>query len=55
MKKNELTQAVDARITETRTALQTVYDALNKGQKQKLVKDETVKALFDQYGVEYGE
>lgn len=55
MKKTELTQAVDARITETRTALQTVYDALNKGQKQKLVKDETVKALFDHYGVEYGE
>ena len=53
MKKTELTQAVDARITETRTALQTVYDALNKGHKQKLVKDETGKALFDLYGVEY--
>ena len=55
MKKTELTQAVDVRITEIRTALQTVYDALNKGQKQKLVKDETVKALFDLYGVKYEE
>lgn len=55
MKKTELTQAVDVRITETQTALQTVYDALNKGQKQKLVKNEAVKALFDLYGVEYSE
>ena len=55
MKKTELKQAVDVRITETRTALQTVYDALNKGQKQKLVKNEAIKALFDMYGVEYSE
>ena len=53
MKKNELTQAVDIRISETRIALQTVYDALNHGQQKQLVKDETVKALFDLYGVEY--
>ena len=54
MKKTELTEAVATAKAETRTALQTVYDALNKGQKQKLVKDETVKALFDLYGVQYG-
>ena len=53
MTKAELTQAVDARITEIRTALQTVYDALNSGQKKKIVKDEAVKALFDLYGVDY--
>lgn len=41
-------------IAETRTALQTVYDALNQGQQKKIVKDEKVKALFDRYGVEYG-
>ena len=55
MKKTELTQAVDVRITETRTALQTVYDALNPGQQKQIVKDEAVKELFDLYGVEYGE
>jgi hypothetical protein len=38
---------------ETKTALQTVYDALNKGQQQKLLKEESAKELFDRYGVEY--
>lgn len=36
---------------ETKIALQTVYDALNKGQQQKILKNEEVKALFDRYGV----
>ena len=55
MKKSELTAAVNAAKDETRTALQTVYDALNQGQQKKIVKDEKVKALFDLYGVEYSE
>lgn len=55
MKKSELTAAVEAAKTETRTALQTVYDALNQGQQKQIVKDEAVKKLFDLYGVEYGE
>lgn len=46
----EKAQAVKA---ETKEALQTVYDALNQGQQKKLLKDEAVKALFDQYGVIY--
>ena len=41
--------------TETKNALQTVYDALNKGQQNKIIKDEKVKALFDLYGVVYSE
>ena len=49
------TDAAEARKSETREALQTVVDALNKGQRKKLLKDEKVKALFDLYGVEYGE
>lgn len=53
MKRKELTEAVEAAKTETRTALQTVYDALNQGQQKKIVKDEKVKALFDLYGVTY--
>ncbi len=55
MTKNELTTAVEVAKTETRTALQTVYDALNQGQQKQIVKDEKVKALFDLYGVNYEE
>lgn len=55
MTKKQLTEAVEKAKAETRNALQTVYDALNKGQKKKIVKDETVKALFDLYGVVYEE
>lgn len=53
MKKNDLTLAVEACKAETKAALQTVYDTLNQGQQNKIVKDEKVKALFDLYGVEY--
>lgn len=49
------TDAAEAKKCETRQALQTVFDALNQGQRKKLMKDETVKALFDLYGVDYGE
>ena len=51
MTKEQLTTAVAAAKSETKTALQTVYDALNQGQQNKLLKDEKVKALFDLYGV----
>lgn len=50
---NEWTTAANVVYEETRTALQTVYNTLNQGQQKKIVKDETVKALFDKYGVEY--
>lgn len=55
MKKSELTAAILAVKTETRNALQTMYDALNQGQQKKIIKDEAVKTLFDRYGVEYSE
>ena len=55
MKKSELTAAVSDAKENTRTALQTVYTTLNKGQRKKVVKDEAVKALFELYGVEYEE
>ena len=55
MTKTELNTAVTTAKTETRTALQTVYDTLNQGQQKKIVKDEAVRALFDLYGVEYSE
>ena len=53
MKKTELTAAVDAAKVSTREALQTVYDALNSGQQNKILKNDNVKALFDLYGVAY--
>ena len=55
MTNRELRLAVESAKAETRNALQTVYDTLNQGQQKKIVKDEAVKALFDLYGVEYGE
>lgn len=53
MKKSELATAILAVKTETRNALQTMYDALNQGQQKKIVKDESVRVLFDRYGVKY--
>lgn len=55
MTKETLDRAVAKAKTDTKDALQTVYDALNQGQKKKIVKDEKVKALFDLYGVDYTE
>lgn len=55
MTKTELTAAIQNFKAETKAALQTVYETLNQGQKKKLVNNETVKALFDRFGVEYGE
>lgn len=55
MKKSELAAAVLAAKEETRSALQTMYDALNQGQQKKIVKEEAVKKLFDRYGVKYTE
>lgn len=55
MTKTELDAAVASAKAETRDALQTVYDTLNRGQQKQIVKDEAVKALFDLYGVKYGE
>ena len=53
MTKKELISAVENAKVETKSALQTVYDAMNQGQRNKITKDKSVKALFDLYGVEY--
>lgn len=55
MTKKELIAAVENAKAETKSALQTVYDALNQGQQKKIVRDDAVKALFDRYGVEHSE
>ena len=49
----KLVDKVIAYNLEIKTALQTMYDALNHGQQKKIVKNEKVKALFDRYGVTY--
>ena len=55
MKRQDLIDKVAQIKTETRDALQLVYDELNQGQQKKIVKEEKVKELFDRYGVEYSE
>lgn len=52
MMNKELWEATERLKVETRTALQTVYDALNPGQKKQIVKDPAVAKLFERYGVE---
>lgn len=47
---NKWKDKADAVYSETAAALQTVYDSLNQGQQNKLMKDEDVKALFERYG-----
>lgn len=49
---NKWTLAAQTVYNETQAALQLVYDALNQGQQQKLLKDENVKNLFRHYGVQ---
>lgn len=52
MTKTKLARCTGKAREETRAALQTVYDALNKGQRQKLLKNPAVLALLQLYGVE---
>lgn len=53
MKKNELQEKVLAVKTETQAALQLVFDSLNQGQQNKLLKEDAIVKLFDRYGVQY--
>lgn len=55
MSKGKWTTAAESVAADTKTALQTVFAALNQGQQKKILKNAQVKALFDRYGVEYGE
>lgn len=51
---SKYTEAAQAVYSETRTALQTVFDALNKGQQQKVMKNEDVAELFARYKIDTG-
>lgn len=41
--------------SDTKTALQTLFDNIPKGQRKQMVKIAEIKELFDRYGVEYEE
>ena len=53
--KEKLKESVEQTKCETRIALQTLYDNLNRGQQKRVIKAPEVKALFDRYSVEYEE
>lgn len=42
-------------VAEIKAALQEVYSALNQGQQKKLLRNPTIRALFERYGVEIEE
>ena len=49
---SELRDRVIAYNTEAKAALQAVYNDLNKGQRKKLLRNPTIRAMFERYGVE---
>ena len=53
MKKATLDKNVEKVKSDIKSALQTMYDALNQGQQKQIVKDEAVKTLFVRYGVRH--
>ena len=53
MKTNELNRAIESRKMTTKEALQLLWDNVNKGQKNKILKKQEVKDMFDLYQVEY--
>lgn len=52
MKKTVLTSAVKEAKSETASAIIIILDALNQGQRKKVVKNAAVKALLDRYGID---
>ena len=46
-----LRERVIAYNTEVKAALQAVYNDLNKGQRKKLLRNPTIRAMFERYGV----
>lgn len=51
---SDLKKRVIAYNTEVKAALQAVYSALNQGQQKKLLRNPTIRAMFERYGVEIG-
>ena len=55
MKRKVLKDKTAAVKNETTAALQMVWDATNKGQRKKLLKDTGIATLFARYGVQTSE
>lgn len=53
MTKTELKEVTATFKEQTKNALQMLFDELNQGQQQKLLKNEEIVKLFDTYGVVY--
>ena len=51
MTREELVEKTNATKSETREALMTILAELNRGQKQKIVKNAKVAELLERYGV----
>ena len=49
--KKQLQENVDKTKSETKSALQLIYDGLNHGQQKKLIKNDEVYQLLKRYGV----
>lgn len=52
---SELRKRVVAYNAEVKAALQAVYNDLNRGQQKKLLRNPTIRAMFERYGVEIEE
>ena len=50
--KEKLRQNAAKAKSDTKNALQIVFDSLNPGQQKKILKNSEVKKIFDLYGVE---
>lgn len=51
MIRNELKTRTDNMVNETKEALQTIYNELNKSQQKKIIKNNEVKELLERYKV----
>lgn len=52
---SELREQVIAYNKEVKAALQAIYDDLNQGQREKLLRNPTIRSMFERYGVEIEE
>lgn len=48
---SEMRERVIAYNKEVKSALQAVYNELNKGQRKKLLRNPVIRAMFERYGV----
>lgn len=46
------TERAREQVADTKAALQAVYNDLNQGQRKKLLRNPSIRAMFDRYGVD---